>query len=206
MIFQVRTSMTFYHCNSIHGSHTGNLPAHCIHRLVPQHFDDILPANEDINTSDSSWNDPFPFTKAQNQPPHRTQRVLLTLQDSLQMVFSVISLCRQYPRQPLFEPNKFVSSTLLSKSCPTVPNAHNTQTNPPRRVSEPPFPFPNMTIYHLMTWMNSGSHQKSEMEVMCLVKDVIRAEDFNPRDLDGFSVRRSLHALDNHREHSEGKE
>ncbi|KAG2032650.1 hypothetical protein BDR03DRAFT_935890 [Suillus americanus] len=128
-----------------------------------------------------------------NQPPRRIQRVLLTLRDSLQTAFSVIGLCRQYPRWPSFEPDKFVPSTLLSKSCPT--------TNPPRRVSEPPFPFPNMTIYRLMTWMNSGSHQKSETEVMHLVKDVIHAEDFNPRDLEGFSVRRSLHALDDHGEH-----
>ncbi|KAG1819320.1 uncharacterized protein BJ212DRAFT_1249473, partial [Suillus subaureus] len=52
-----------------------------------------------------------------------------------------------------------------------------------------------------MTWMNSSSNQKLEMEVMHLVKDVIHAEDFNPRDLDGFSVRRCLHALDNHGEH-----
>jgi hypothetical protein len=58
-----------------------------------------------------------------------------------------------------------------------------------------------MTTYRLMTWMNSGSHQKSETEVSRLVKEVIQAQDFNPRDLDGFSVRRSLQALDN----SEGK-
>jgi hypothetical protein len=45
--------------------------------------------------------------------------------------------------------------------------------------------------------MNSGSHQKSQTEVMCLVRDVIQAEDFNPTDLDGFSVRRCLCALDN---------
>ncbi|KAG2747684.1 hypothetical protein P692DRAFT_201716227 [Suillus brevipes Sb2] len=44
--------------------------------------------------------------------------------------------------------------------------------------------------------MNSGSHQKSEAEVSRLVKEVIQAEDFNPRDLDGFSVRRSLRVLD----------
>jgi hypothetical protein len=31
-----------------------------------------------------------------------------------------------------------------------------------------------------------------------LVKDVIQAEDFDTRDLDGFSVRRSLRALDTH--------
>ncbi|KAG2355786.1 hypothetical protein BDR07DRAFT_1302190 [Suillus spraguei] len=54
-----------------------------------------------------------------------------------------------------------------------------------------------MTIYRLMTWMNSGSHQKSQTEVTCLVKDMIQAPDFNPKDLGGFSVRRSLHVLDN---------
>jgi hypothetical protein len=56
-----------------------------------------------------------------------------------------------------------------------------------------------MTIYRLMTWMNSGSHQKSQTEVMRLVTDVIQAEGFNAKDLDGFSVRRCLRALDNDR-------
>jgi hypothetical protein len=54
-----------------------------------------------------------------------------------------------------------------------------------------------MTIYRLMTWMNSGSHQKSEAEVTRLVKDVFQAEDFCVKDLDGFSVKKSLCALDN---------
>jgi hypothetical protein len=54
-----------------------------------------------------------------------------------------------------------------------------------------------MTIYRLMTWMNSGSHQKSQAEVTRLVRNVIQAEDFNPKELDGFSARRCLRALDN---------
>ncbi|KAG2158543.1 uncharacterized protein EDB93DRAFT_1076593 [Suillus bovinus] len=45
--------------------------------------------------------------------------------------------------------------------------------------------------------MNSGSHHKSEGEVSRLVKDVIQANDFDPRDLDGFSLKKSLHAWDN---------
>jgi hypothetical protein len=63
-------------------------------------------------------------------------------------------------------------------------------------VSGPPFPFANMSIYRLMTWMNSGSHQKSEIEVTRLVKDVLQAEDFDSKDLDGFLVRQGLRALD----------
>jgi hypothetical protein len=40
-----------------------------------------------------------------------------------------------------------------------------------------------------MTWMNSGSHQKSELEVTRLVKDVLQAEDFNPSCGDSFRIR-----------------
>lgn len=66
----------------------------------------------------------------------------------------------------------------------------------PIQSPKPPYPFPNMTTYRLMTWMNSGSHQKSETEVARLVKDVIQAQDFNASDLDDFSVKRSLRLLD----------
>jgi hypothetical protein len=44
--------------------------------------------------------------------------------------------------------------------------------------------------------MNSGSHQKSEIEVQRLVKEVMQADDFDTKDLEGFSVRRSLRELD----------
>ncbi|KAG1807649.1 uncharacterized protein BJ212DRAFT_1224868, partial [Suillus subaureus] len=122
------------------------------------------------------------------------QRVILTLCKSLQTAFNVFGLCRLYPRQPSFEPDRLISSSLLSNSCLTIANVHDAQM--PEQSPKPPYLFPNMTIYCLMTWMNSSSHQKSETEVACLVKDVIQAEDFNPSDLDGFSVKRSLHSLD----------
>ncbi|KAG2739001.1 hypothetical protein P692DRAFT_20704705, partial [Suillus brevipes Sb2] len=126
-------------------------------------------------------------------------RVLLTLRDSLQTAFSAIGLCRRYPRRPSFEPDKFIPSSLLATSCPMTTGAHDTLVHDPANgISAPPFPFPNMSIYRLMTWMNSGSHQKSEAEVTRLVKDVIQAEDFDPKDLDGFSVRKNLRVLDNH--------
>jgi hypothetical protein len=49
----------------------------------------------------------------------------------------------------------------------------------------------------LRTGSISGSHQKSEAEVTRLAIDMIQAQDFNSRDLDGFSARKSLRALDN---------
>jgi hypothetical protein len=161
-------------------------------RAVPRDFQDILPADEDTNPSDSFENDPRLTTQTSSQS--RIKRVLLTLRDSLQTSFNTVGLSRLYPRRPSFEPDKFISSSLLAKSCPIITEEPGTQR--PGQLPEPPYPFPNMTTYRLMTWMNSGSHHKSETEVSRLVKEVIQAEDFNPRDLDGFSVRRSLRVLD----------
>lgn len=64
-------------------------------------------------------------------------------------------------------------------------------------VLPPPYPFPNMSVYRLMSWMNSGSNKKSETEVARLVKEVIMAEDFDRKNLEDFSVRKSLRQMDN---------
>ncbi|KAG2051626.1 hypothetical protein BDR06DRAFT_889558, partial [Suillus hirtellus] len=67
----------------------------------------------------------------------------------------------------------------------------------------PPYPFHNMTIYRLMSWMNSGSNKKSELEVARLVKEVLLAKDFDPMHLENFSVRGTLRKLD--KDHSGNK-
>lgn len=58
------------------------------------------------------------------------------------------------------------------------------------------YSFPNMTIYHLMSWMNSGGNLVSKTKVSCLVKDVLPAEDYDHMHLKNFSVRKSLRELD----------
>jgi hypothetical protein len=194
VIIQVYTFLMFsIFCLGTHGSLAVYTGLRRTLRSVPRHFEDVLPSDEDVNPSESCGNH-SPVTETLNRPQGKIQRVFLTLRDSLQTAFNAIGLSRQYPRRPSFEPDKFVSSSLLAKSCPITSDAH--VTDMPDRPPEPPYPFPNMTIYRLMTWMNSGSLRKSEAEVSRLVKDVIQADDFNPRELDRFSVRRSLRALD----------
>lgn len=123
-------------------------------------------------------------------PQSRIRRVLLTLRDTLQTTFSSLGLARLYPRRPSFEPDNFVLSSLLSTTCPpTMQDGHSD-------ILPPPYPFPNMTVYRLMSWMHSGSSRKSETEVARLVKEVILAEDFDVKHLEDFSVRRSLCELD----------
>jgi hypothetical protein len=53
-----------------------------------------------------------------------------------------------------------------------------------------------MTIYRLISWMNSGTTRVSETKVTALVKDVILAEDFDREHLQEFSVKQSLRELD----------
>jgi hypothetical protein len=112
----------------------------------------------------------------------RIQHVLLTLRDTLQTTFNLVGICRLYPCHPSFEPNRFIPSSLLANSCPVIIQA----TNSPAKIFLPPYPFPNMTVYHLMSWMNSGSHQKSETGVQQLVRDVLQANDFDIKHLEAF--------------------
>lgn len=115
-------------------------------RMVPRDFDDLLPADDEANPSDSLGNYPSGATETQNPPQRRIQRVLLLLRDSLQTVFNATGLCRQYPRRPSFEPDKFIPSALLAQSCPTI-GAHPQRPDPSPEISEPPYLFPNITIY-----------------------------------------------------------
>jgi hypothetical protein len=144
-----------------------------------------------MNYSESSQSSP-----AQNSAAlpvqSRIRRVLLTLRDTLQTPFNTFGLGRLYPRRPSFEPDGFLPSSLLRRTCPTT--AEHTDSSP--RIFAPPYPFPNMTIYRLMSWMNSGTTRVSESKVAALVKDVMLAEDFDREHLQEFSVKQSLRALD----------
>ncbi|KAG1796104.1 uncharacterized protein BJ212DRAFT_1306427 [Suillus subaureus] len=68
------------------------------------------------------------------------------------------------------------------------PNAAEGSDSPPQ-VYAPPYPFANMMIYQLISWMNSGSSQVSESKVVSLVKDIMLAKDFDPEHLQGFSAK-----------------
>ncbi|KIO05466.1 hypothetical protein M404DRAFT_70977, partial [Pisolithus tinctorius Marx 270] len=114
------------------------------------------------------------------------RRVILHVHGSFQSERDFFGICRQYLHCPSFEPDSFVSSTLLAKGVHVVPRPH---------LPPPPYPFANMTIYHLMQWMNMGSKHKSEGKVTRLIQAMLLAEDFNSVDLHGFSSNRHLQLL-----------
>ncbi|KAG2745189.1 hypothetical protein P692DRAFT_201868719 [Suillus brevipes Sb2] len=151
-------------------------------RRIPRPLDAIEPLHDELNHSDH-----VDISLSQSSAPvparSRVQRVLLTLRDTLQTSFNSFGLCRLYPRRPSFEPDKYVPSLLLAKTSPTIIQ----ETESPPSVFAPPYPFSNMTIYRLMSWMNSGSNLVSETKVTRLVKDVLLAEDFDRTHLENFS-------------------
>jgi hypothetical protein len=154
-------------------------------RRVPRQFINVERLAEDLNNVNNANVPSLP-------PQSRIQHVILKLGDTLQTAFDSFGLCRIYPHCPSFELDKFLPSSLLARSCPTVVQEPDASV----RVLPPHYPFSNMSIYHLVTWMNSGSHWKSEVEVQRLVKDVLQADDFDIKHLDSFSVKRSLRELD----------
>ncbi|KAG2343831.1 hypothetical protein BDR05DRAFT_975804 [Suillus weaverae] len=116
----------------------------------------------------------------------RIRHVLLMLRDTLQTGFNSFGLCQLYPCRPSFEPDQLIPSSLLARTSPTAA-IHETDPSPLSNVFVPPYPFANMTIYRLLSWMNSGSSMLSESKVSHLVKDVLLAEDFDHKDLENFS-------------------
>lgn len=161
-------------------------------RRIPRPLDDIEPEPSDLNYSDSAG---IPSAQTVSLPARsRIQRIILTLRDTLQTAFNSFGLCRLYPRRPSFEPDHFIPSELLAKTSPTAAQLEGDDS--PAKVFAPPYPFPNMTTYRLMSWMHSGSNMISETKVSHLVKDVIMAEDFDRNHLENFSVKRSLRELD----------
>lgn len=163
---------------------------------IPRTLDNIEPSPDDLNHSDCAAGIPSLPTASLVPTRSRIRRILLTLRDSLKTTFNSFGLCRLYPHCPSFEPDQLIQSSLLARTSPIATSNNAQATDSPPKVYAPLYPFPNMSIYWLMSWMHSGGNLLSETKVSHLVKDVILADDFDCKDLENFSVRRNLRELD----------
>ena len=71
-----------------------------------------------------------------------------------------------------------------------------TSTNKLDSEPPPPWPFRNMSIYRLLCWGNTGSNQKSIVEIQRLVDDVITAPEFRPEHVSGCKIQQEYKKLD----------
>jgi hypothetical protein len=136
---------------------------------------------------------PVPVVPVDPIPPRR--RVILHVRDSFRTAINAFGLYREYPHRPTYDPEAIVAPEDLANYYPTLPQASSDIASI-RADQQPPWPFNNMSIYHLMQWTNTGSNSKSESEINRLVRDVICADDFRVEDLRSFCVKTQNRKLD----------
>lgn len=101
-------------------------------------------------------------------------------------------LYKVFPNRPTHDPEDSISLDDLCRSSQLL--TENTTTV---QTSTPPwFPFLNSTVARLMSWFHLGSNIKSIADLDSLVNDVILHEDFDRKDLEGFSAARENKRLD----------
>ena len=122
--------------------------------------------------------------------------VLLIVCDRLVTAANSFGIWCDYPRHPTADPDAFLSLVDLS-------NTHDQSLDPtllpklpdqsvPHADVDCPFhwPFPNSTIWRVMSWLNNGKTTKSEAEVTNFIYNAVLSRDFNKDDLVGFNAHR----------------
>ncbi|KAF8419790.1 hypothetical protein L210DRAFT_3655102 [Boletus edulis BED1] len=123
-------------------------------------------------------------------PTNPIKHVLLVVYDSLRTQFNRFGIAREYRHRPSHDPDSFVSPADLS----TTVRIPSSQPDEPVQGLPPPWPWKNMSIWHLMSWVFTGTREKSLLEVNKLVRDVLQAPNFSVEELEGFDARtESIH-------------
>ena len=109
------------------------------------------------------------------------------------MLFNRFSIAHAYHHRPSHNPNLFLTTEELSQQNEPI------ILNSPHGVCgdySPPWPWSNISIWHLMNWKNTSSNLKSNSEVTRLVQEVLQAPDFKIQDLSSFNVSRKTSQFD----------
>ena len=134
------------------------------------------------------------IAESDNVVPQSTlPRVILHVFDTIRTSFNSFGIARDYRHRPSYDPDLFVSVDQLSK-------IHNVEAlvsipSTPHILPLPPWPWANMSIWRIMTWMMTGNKQKSEAEVTRLAT-MLQADDFDPHDLRGFNAHTKMKRFD----------
>ena len=122
-------------------------------------------------------------------------RIILHVFDTIHTSFNSFGIAHDYRHRPSYDPDAFVSVNQLSKThndeTPIIPSTSHI-------LPLPSWPWKNMSIWRIMTWMMTGTRQKSEAKVTWLAS-MLQADDFDTHDLCGFNA----HTEMKHFDHSE---
>ena len=122
------------------------------------------------------------------------RRVILHVRDFMRTTTNKFGLLREYHHRLSYDPDEHVSPEELANfntgSDPTSPELPNSS-HPP-----PPWPFENMSKFLLMNWANSGSAQKTEVEITRLGREVLSSPNFKVEELGSFDAHRENKRMD----------
>ena len=136
--------------------------------------------------------------------PSLPRQVILHVFDSFRTAFNAFGIAHDYRHCPSYDPD----SLLLISDLSDTPRVSSHEFGSigsescedrygPSGDCAPPWPWVNMTIWRLMSWKLTGSNQKSNAELTCLVKEVIQAPDFKVTDLAKFHALTESRRLNN---------
>ena len=160
-------------------------------RQLPMRFRDVLP-------EPSLPHSPGVDSSTELATPQSIlPRVILHVFDSFRTRFNAFHIAREYRHRPSYDPDSFLTIEQLTN---TNPNPSSAGAPLPPDISPPPpppWPWKNMGVWRLMTWMMTGSKQKSEAEVTRLVHEVFHSEDFDRSHFIGFNAHTEMKHFDN---------
>ncbi|THU75705.1 hypothetical protein K435DRAFT_706617, partial [Dendrothele bispora CBS 962.96] len=132
-------------------------------------------------------------------PARSLPRIILIVRDQLKTVLNPFRLFRHYLHRPSRDPDSTVpvSDLCNRQSHFILPDQSAASDDEDLDEYDPPSPFANMSIWRFMRWLNTGGRSKSESEATRLVREVIKADDFNPDDFsDNFNAQAENRWLD----------
>ena len=102
-------------------------------------------------------------------------------------MFNAFGITREYCHRPSYDPDSFLATDELAKTSmsgldPTVGTQCSRNAGNP-----PPWPWNNMTIWHLMSWKLTGSSEKSDGKLNHLVKTIC-IDNFKVEELQDFNA------------------
>ena len=159
-------------------------------RRLPARFRDVLPEPPlPITSEDATPAEPDDSVPQSMALP----RVILHVFDTIHTSFNCFGIACHYHHRLSYDPDAFVAIDQLL-------NSHNGEASipipsTPFTLPSPPWPWKNMSIWSIMTWMMSGSRQKSEAEVTQL-GNILQVDHFDPHDLQGFNAHTEMKHFD----------
>jgi hypothetical protein len=126
--------------------------------------------------------------------------VVLYVFDSFHTSINKFGIGWEYRHQPLYDPDSIVSIKQLSNVTSDSPSLNEPANNSenPLLLQSPPWPWKNISIWHLMSWkMTNNSGLTSETQITCLVCEVLKAKDFSLDDVpDDFNAHTEMKHFD----------